>query len=763
MSGIRLIKVTFRNYKVLENKEVSFEENPFVIAESNEWGKSTLFEGIVDAFGLKPASVSGKATLGGEHEPYIEVEFDLDGEKYRLALNAQDGTVELVGDDGKLIRRNERNIKKFFEEKGYAHFADVVERLLVLRERDLSVGISSGLKKLLDDVLKTASIEELDRNLKGMISSKGEKFIGSLGKLHCETGDELKALNEKVQNLLKERAEYEHNVKVLGELSGRLKELEAAEGDLNQELSEKRTFFIAVLECLEEFVSSRMDELKKQISSVDAESREKEEMLSRLEGELKQVQERLKELLQKTGELQRVEDALKDLKRLCDIWENTKGVVKRELEDELSAWGACEKMLKETRGIIEVVEALGDVWINGNVYAPGERVTFEGEAEVKSGSLVLRVFASEGVERAKKRMEELSQRYKDMERLRELLDAVTTRDELARNLRCKSHEEAVARRAELEKRLEELKRASDELRLLEEKEKRLSEDVKSLRAELEEARKSKQTLEKELSNWGMFKEQIEEKLKRLGVELEKESVSFDIAGQAFSVVVRECGNVESARSKVAEIERELGELSKKLSELKEQKSKLQREVDYYKGLTRKAPDSEDLEKLLEKKRQLEARLGAMEHATRVVKYALRVLGRLKGRVNRKYLEKFNEIVGENFSKMTGGRYKDVVFEGGTLFFDESGFKKGWKVRRSDGVEFSIDELSDGTKTQLLLAARLALVRLFLKKPAFLLLDEPFAYFDPERTKEALGALEKLAKSGWQVIITTAKPLPTPEG
>jgi len=70
---------------------------------------------------------------------------------------------------------------------------------------------------------------------------------------------------------------------------------------------------------------------------------------------------------------------------------------------------------------------------------------------------------------------------------------------------------------------------------------------------------------------------------------------------------------------------------------------------------------------------------------------------------------------------------------------------------------SIDELSDGTKTQLLLAARLALIELLMgEKPCFLMLDEPFAYFDNDRKEQAMEILKGLTEEGWQIIIVSAR-------
>jgi DNA repair exonuclease SbcCD ATPase subunit len=63
----------------------------------------------------------------------------------------------------------------------------------------------------------------------------------------------------------------------------------------------------------------------------------------------------------------------------------------------------------------------------------------------------------------------------------------------------------------------------------------------------------------------------------------------------------------------------------------------------------------------------------------------------------------------------------------------------------------------GNKFNTLLSIRLALISSFLgTNTAFLLLDEPFAYFDRQREQKAREVLASLCKFGWQIILVSAK-------
>jgi uncharacterized protein YhaN len=87
-----------------------------------------------------------------------------------------------------------------------------------------------------------------------------------------------------------------------------------------------------------------------------------------------------------------------------------------------------------------------------------------------------------------------------------------------------------------------------------------------------------------------------------------------------------------------------------------------------------------------------------------------------------------------------------------------------RVFSSEKQDFvTFEEISGGTQRQIALATRLALSETLADRadrgPQFLFLDEPFAYFDAERTRSTLAAMPKLSERLPQVWIATQEPPP----
>ena len=80
-----------------------------------------------------------------------------------------------------------------------------------------------------------------------------------------------------------------------------------------------------------------------------------------------------------------------------------------------------------------------------------------------------------------------------------------------------------------------------------------------------------------------------------------------------------------------------------------------------------------------------------------------------------------------------------------------------RVFSSEKRDFmDLEEVSSGTQRQIMLALRLALSQKLLSRAVkgkqFAFLDEPFAFFDEERTRKALTALANLGEDVSQVWI-----------
>ena len=106
-----------------------------------------------------------------------------------------------------------------------------------------------------------------------------------------------------------------------------------------------------------------------------------------------------------------------------------------------------------------------------------------------------------------------------------------------------------------------------------------------------------------------------------------------------------------------------------------------------------------------------------------------------------------EITAKSLPKFTEGRYKEVrVAEDFTVqvYSDD---KRGY---------MDFDEISSGTQRQIMLALRLAMSEELAKntgnKQQFIFLDEPFAFFDPQRTQSTLNALPNISDVITQVWI-----------
>ena len=102
--------------------------------------------------------------------------------------------------------------------------------------------------------------------------------------------------------------------------------------------------------------------------------------------------------------------------------------------------------------------------------------------------------------------------------------------------------------------------------------------------------------------------------------------------------------------------------------------------------------------------------------------------------------------GELFYRITG-RYDTLNYsrDEGDVLFSAGG----------EGFEYSEDQLSDGTQTQLLLALRFALLeRILGDAPGFLLLDDPLLSSSEKRKQNAIEVLLDYARQGWQVIYLT---------
>jgi DNA repair exonuclease SbcCD ATPase subunit len=112
----------------------------------------------------------------------------------------------------------------------------------------------------------------------------------------------------------------------------------------------------------------------------------------------------------------------------------------------------------------------------------------------------------------------------------------------------------------------------------------------------------------------------------------------------------------------------------------------------------------------------------------------------------KVLSKYTAIV---MPKLTENRYKQIQI-------DDSLRLRVFSTEKNDFAE--LDELSSGTQRQIMLALRLAISRALVEAgqqgKQFIILDEPFAFFDRERIRNTITSLNDMDKNITQFWIIT---------
>jgi exonuclease SbcC len=105
------------------------------------------------------------------------------------------------------------------------------------------------------------------------------------------------------------------------------------------------------------------------------------------------------------------------------------------------------------------------------------------------------------------------------------------------------------------------------------------------------------------------------------------------------------------------------------------------------------------------------------------------------------------LVSRTLPLLTEGRYEHLKIDENLNVQVFSSVKRDF---------MNLEEISSGTQRQIMLAVRLALSQEFinttLERHQFIFLDEPFAFFDQERTRAALQALPELSHELRQIWI-----------
>lgn len=188
-------------------------------------------------------------------------------------------------------------------------------------------------------------------------------------------------------------------------------------------------------------------------------------------------------------------------------------------------------------------------------------------------------------------------------------------------------------------------------------------------------------------------------------------------------------------------EHETGWLGYVAGRLGDQLLALDEEIEEEQGRLQEAMNlSEVLSGLTDKRDDVEARIDDRRRGIELLEGAI---AHLSNTFNRDV----KELVGRMLPLFTDNRYEHLQID------------EGLKVRvfSNDKRDFmELEEVSSGTQRQIMLALRLALSKKLLSRTVkgrqFAFLDEPFAFFDQDRTRHALHALADLGDDISQVWI-----------
>ena len=145
----------------------------------------------------------------------------------------------------------------------------------------------------------------------------------------------------------------------------------------------------------------------------------------------------------------------------------------------------------------------------------------------------------------------------------------------------------------------------------------------------------------------------------------------------------------------------------------------------------------------------EDKLAQHRHRLRVRETALGILERAARYQSQHFNHAIRTRVSQTLPLFTMDRYAH-------LKLDEELVVQVFAAAKGDFME--LEEISSGTQRQIILALRLALAQQLvedtLRGGHFVMLDEPFAFFDPERTQAALQALPALSTELTQIWVSS---------
>lgn len=206
-----------------------------------------------------------------------------------------------------------------------------------------------------------------------------------------------------------------------------------------------------------------------------------------------------------------------------------------------------------------------------------------------------------------------------------------------------------------------------------------------------------------------------------------------------------CRRIESSEAEPSEVRdavgKELNWMRDRLDVLKQRMDALEQPIWEEKQRLKTA------ENLTLLQQSYEQNAGEYEHGIQLRELANDLLSGAIRQLSRRFNQELRDLVGHTLPLFTDGRYEH-------LQIDEDLSVRVFSNEKRDFID--LEEISSGTQRQIMLAVRLALsqelVNSNVEGNQFVFLDEPFAFFDEERTRKAIQVLPELSDDISQIWI-----------
>ena len=206
-----------------------------------------------------------------------------------------------------------------------------------------------------------------------------------------------------------------------------------------------------------------------------------------------------------------------------------------------------------------------------------------------------------------------------------------------------------------------------------------------------------------------------------------------------------CRRIESFEAEPSEVRDAVG---RELDWMRDQMAFLEQRVDALdQPIWEEKQRLKTAENLTLLQKSYEQKAAEYEHGIQLRELANDLLSGAIRQVSRRFNQELRDLVGHTLPLFTEGRYEHLQID------DELNVR----VFSSEKRDFmDLEEISSGTQRQIMLAVRLALSQELINSNVegkqFVFLDEPFAFFDQERTRKSIQVLPELSGDITQIWI-----------